>query len=223
MSFDPKQPRVPAGQPGAGEWVGENAKRLTGDDVKKLEPNWSNLPDALLPTSQVACSDWVSGKYLAINNALRSGDENDWTSGSQQRTIRGLDRAFDYGAQSLTEDTVVYRGMDKDAIGELKEGDTFTDRGFNSTSIDKEAAEIFTRMEDDEGDETSGYLAHILLPKGTKVISPEVSSKNLTKKAKALLKGQSLQGGEQEVLLRRGTTYRVIKRQGRVIYLTVIK
>ena len=87
----------------------------------------------------------------------------------------------------------MYRGVG----GDLKYnvGDEFTDRGFQSTTNHKATASMFAEH---------GSLLHMTLPKGTKVFSPSVPSHI----AGHLDPGEEFTA-EPELLLKRGTRYRV--------------
>ena len=135
-----------------------------------------------------------------VNDLLRQLRMDDLTM-DQLIFVRSLDRAM----LPSTRDTLVFRGIDDDALGawgissttpvRSLIGMTLTDRGFVSTSIQRNIAEEFAAGEGGFFDlESGGALCRIFLPEGT------------------LCRG--LEGyattSELEVLLARGTEFVVI-------------
>lgn len=96
---------------------------------------------------------------------------------------------------------IVYRGLTgeyADRIVRLKVGESFTDKGFGSSSRDIDVAKSFAR---------SGYILNIKVPKGW---------------GKALsLSYLSMKPEEGEVLLKSGAKYTVRAKKGRNIYVTM--
>lgn len=99
--------------------------------------------------------------------------------------IKGLEEAFKT-APKLQENLTVYRGITGDIVGKLKKGQTFTDKGYMSTSLTQRAGSFFAFE--------TGALLEISVPKGTKAILP---SKYFGRP------------GEREVLLDKGQSLRV--------------
>jgi hypothetical protein len=97
------------------------------------------------------------------------------------------------------KDVAVYRGIrdPKKTFGsswdslENNEGLTWTDEGFSSTTASEDAADYFLTGS------SASVKMRILVPKGTK--------------AMFLPKAASLTRDEQEILLNRGLTYRIIR------------
>ncbi len=102
-----------------------------------------------------------------------------------QETVDGLEQVFRNPVATLQHDIVAYRGFGAHyaAIRGLKVGDTFTDPSFVSTSVLPSHA---------WGGSTN---ATIRLPKTTRAIYAEP---------------HSMQRGEGELILDRGTTFRVV-------------
>jgi hypothetical protein len=107
--------------------------------------------------------------------------------------VEMIDRIFEKSSP-IDEDIVVYRGVaGKDLIDLMKsnQGSEFVDEGFVSTSPDVFIAENFGVFEEDRA------TMEILVPVGSKVIHP--NQHNATN-----------QKDEEEVLLPRGSTFRVL-------------
>jgi hypothetical protein len=140
---------------------------------------------------------YVGSGYTAINSYLRKGKEI-YQVGLDD--IANLDAIL--GRASLQEAKVVYRGLDSErfdrTFGELKEGDIITDKGFVSTSEDKDVAKAFMM-----GSKEAGGVAEIHVPKGYKAISV----------IEALSKGGSgVYEAESEIILNRGSRFKVLSR-----------
>lgn len=193
--------------------ITSGARRLSEKELQKLEPNWTRLPDPkTAETSREAVKAWMTGGYEEINAALRTGDEDDWISSPERRNIRGLSRLFEYYGvgHKLDTDITVYRGASGNhEFADVKPGDIVSDRGFNSTSTSKYWAKQFV------GDDKTRKLLHITVPKGTTVVSPLVTTG----------KGDLTQyeSNENELLLNRGTRYRIKKVRGRIIFAEVVQ
>lgn len=99
-----------------------------------------------LSDSQInALKKYTGDDYRNINNSLRGLEE---ATPENSVTIKEIRSALDNAA--LPEDMTLYRGTSTDALGELKNlqpeelvGQTFTERGFMSTSADSTVADGF--------------------------------------------------------------------------------
>lgn len=161
-AYDPSEPRVPAGQAGGGQWTGGGG---AGFSVYK------------------------SMEGLGINEALREGKFSKLEP-RLQKAVGELDREI-AASPKLEDDLKVWRGLDEDFDArEWVSGTKVIDRGFVSTTTEREVAAMFSG---------SGSIMEIDLPKGMRVlmVSPEHA--------------QPIGGYEdqKEVLLPRSLTYRV--------------
>jgi hypothetical protein len=159
---------------------------------------------------------YTEQSHDGINTRLRNlrGRRGPSTSldKAENEVVKMMDKAFDKASVQLTEPVKVHRGTLLDsydlmvdesdlpnAVSKMfREGAEFVDYGFGSTSIDRGIADRFTNpqhMTDAEDIEDRGRMVsirmEITLPKGTRVLAgrPE----------------------EKELILPRGTKYRVIK------------
>lgn len=134
-----------------------------------------------------------------LNNYLRSDRASDyqpdwWAVGATDEdrqqwndNITTLDKAI--AGTSLPHDLPVYRGIKADLLAHLKPGDTFTDKGYMSTTTERSHADIF-------GDQVMAFT----LPKGAKAL-PVTSD----------IGGGTLEGApENEVILPRGSQFRYL-------------
>jgi hypothetical protein len=140
----------PAGTPEGGQFTSKGDGNAVVNDVirKGAKAHYlSSEYDLMMSTAKKmvglknpdqAAKDaytYVAGRgaqHLRINGALRSGKE--------PPEMHGLDVFTSIGDN--THD-VLYRGIDDDVFAGLKVGQTFTDKGFMSTSISKTKAKLF--------------------------------------------------------------------------------
>lgn len=135
----------------------------------------------------LANENYLGDDYLHINQLLRKGKFDYYSYGSAydkkklsiQEDVKKLDKLTKLF--SVKKDTVVWRGASNKFTLGLKVGDTFTDKGIGSVSLNKSQSTKFER----------GNLYRIVLKKGTLVGI-----------------GNS---GEMELLIPRNTTYKITK------------
>ena len=122
-----------------------------------------------------------------INNYLRRGilDEDSPFTQENVKEIDGIDSIF-LKVNPTTQDSIVYRGV-VGLIFENKRGAIFRDKGFVSTSQDKDIAKEYGKN-----------IIAIHIPKGSKVI--DIDS----------MKMSGLFGEEKEILLPRGSKFKII-------------
>lgn len=124
---------------------------------------------------------------------------------------------------SMPQNTVVRRGVGSFEInehgyglGDLKVGDIFVDKGFLSTAIHR------------SGGFSDSYNLVIVVPKGAKGVYAEPFSHytdyNKFEYDGEIWDGESVESvrSEKEWIGQRGSQFRVLKRQGRTIYLQMI-
>ena len=145
------------------------------------------------------------GDAYAVNRTLRGTEA---TTPRLQQAVDNIDLGFQRTAAPIKsydtkqpKDGWLYRGISNRTQLDLKEGDEFRDDGFGSTTIHKSFAQAWAR---DKG--PGGTLVKITVPAGTKVMPLMDSS------------GQD----EGEVLLNRGTRFRVTNVTGKNIEMTVL-
>lgn len=122
--------------------------------------------------------------------------------------IAQLDGALNYEIGNIVgEDGVlVYRGVKAHVAADWQPGDVFEDAGYMSTTISQGTANEFA-----SGLGTDGYIMHIYAPsyaRGRYISTPD----------------DMYQGEEYELLLARGTQFRILKRDdvNRVFYVEVL-
>lgn len=145
---------------------------------------------------QLEAIDFYQTKsYQAINIRLREGLE---MPDKLQQTVNQLDSAFSPSEKNMK----VYRGvtLTKDElkkISNLKEGDIYNEPAYSSTSQDKGEAEVFAF------DDGSSFLFEISVPKGSDILDLSQTSE--------------LMQNEKEILLPKGSNFKVTKRDGNKI------
>ena len=167
-------------------------------------------------TQVAAISDYTSGSgmYGEINMYLREGEFDRYTSVAKQGEVLNVIKELDSvikEAPALTEDILTYRGIwgtkTTQFFTNLKPGQTFTDEGFISTSLNKKIAADFARYDKANG----GVILEIVNPKGTKGIFPLALRVEMIPKYI----------GENEWLIPRNTEFKVISVEGRTIKVVV--
>jgi predicted ABC-type ATPase len=204
--------------------------------VKNTGPNpagaHSSLPEGLEasrdllsrnPEAFEAVKNYTEDGFFNINRLLRD-DSDDLTDREYNEAIRQaelLDRAFDESSFSTVKPTKLYRGIqefvnideiddinDQDALieasGILKPSDKFKETGFSSTSMLQNKALPFAFGEmgtpqQDMGDETISVpsMMEITIPPGMRMLPGNKA--------------------EREVILERGTRYRVVQNEIKII------
>ena len=203
--FNPSQPRDPAGSETGGQWTGGGATG-SGQNLDELpaEDNAAERLDAAQAGLRLSAAE----KYALLKYR---GDSYDWnqylrgggepvdtgtalpTEGLIERNdgLRALDSAFDK-APPLDEAVVVWRGgaSAKWSGGALNNGDVLEDLGYTSTSTHVVTAHNFAAKQADD----TMFLYRIGVTPGQRALwMPAAGDRS-----------------ETELLLRRGTRYRVL-------------
>lgn len=149
--------------------------------------------------------------YQRINSYLRKTDmsQDEWQTQEfdPKPAIKEIDSLFE-SAAPLKEPVTVFRGIDSEVAEKMtwKQGDTYTDAAFMSTSLREEVSERFT----DYGGK-GAYIMQIEVPAGTTALTPSMFATLVD---------------EEEVLLNRGTTLQItgtaLKDNFNYIYATVV-
>ncbi|MFI2432189.1 ADP-ribosyltransferase [Streptomyces sp. NPDC018693] len=170
---------------------GTNPYPSTSDAAGKAygDAYWNGFLDNLDPKAKGALQKYSDFYYQTINGQLR--DTHVPLKPEVQDLVDDMDRVM--GARPVPEDIMVVRGtgfdhiLDEPDIDSLldMEGRTFTDEGFTSTSLGKNAAFDYKPM-----------IMHLRVPQGTPALWIDHISVNK---------------GERELLLARGTEYKVTR------------
>jgi hypothetical protein len=158
-------------------------KDMKSEDLEKLANKlFKNMSEEELKYLK----DYTDFNYKFINRYLRHGKKD---IGVVEQTEK-LSKFFDKHSTSLKEDTMVYRGVKLAALGveDVKGldkliGKKFIDKGFVSTSIDKEVTKDFR-----------GVRIDITVPKNAKVLPVD---------------GKSVYVEENEVLLNKNSSFKI--------------
>lgn len=144
-----------------------------------------------------AVQSYADVLFAPINGGLRrsGGDlkSKEFVDKESVEVIKTLDAAM--AKSSLKEDISLYRGASNKRNKTFKVGQTLQDSGFSSTSLRSESAEAFLGDTDN-----TPYIMKISAKKGQKALLPGQNK---------LAKKQTAQ--EVEVLLPRGTSYKITK------------
>lgn len=140
---------------------------------------------------QTAIKHYTNGSYQLLNRALRAGQP---MTAAQATLAAHLDAAI--RKSKITQDTTTYRGIANPAkfFGEnVTVGTVIIDNGFVSTSKNHSIAESFG---------SSGLVAKIKLPKGSSALDATP---------------MSLHSSEKEVLLPRGSMFKITGVSGKTV------
>ena len=136
-----------------------------------------------------------------INNSLRTDatDSPAWV----QQDVSALDSLIS-SAPALTQDTTTFRGVGpgdfSNQLQQMQPGDSFTDKGFVSSSQSSTYADMFAQ---------GGTKMEITIPEGTKALNV------------ATFNPSYLTNNEQEMILARGTSFTMTGRSGDVLQFRV--
>lgn len=152
---------------------------------------------------------YTSSGYSDINNYLRTGKEPELGSVSETKGyIESLDEEI--AQTSAPRDMVLFRGVTGvEKFENLKEGDTFKDKGYVSTTTNRESVTDFMSNASggrfDSRPIEKGFVLEISVPKGEKVLSV----KNYFKDVSGRYGPEEGILAEAEHILPRGTTFLV--------------
>lgn len=177
------------------------------EEEELIEYDWlteAKDREDLTPEMEKGLQDYTATSF-PINAQLRHGDDENFTlrSSSEQylRDIGAIKDIFNLETSAMQEDTVLWRGVDRQAIALMKRaskdpyGETLLDKGFLSTSLDKDIALMFGA----DMDKREVILIKILCPKGTRGINI----------------GQSYTYDQKEVLLQNSSVLHIVSEDTR--------
>jgi hypothetical protein len=191
------------------DWTEEEHPRdPNGEFASTGAPNWDKIKNpAARARAQEALRRWQSD-HEQINAELREGEGDDWRTGPHAETITDLTNAVRGAGPTLKDDLVTWRGvggMGVDAFPGV--GGEFTDKGFTSLSTSKRVAAGFTTGLEgvERGDKA---LLKVTVEKGSHVVQTPGGAHGRV---------------EKELLLNRGTRFKVTGVKGRVISVRALK
>jgi hypothetical protein len=191
------------------EWNEEDHPRdPNGEFASVGSPDWDKIKNEVARArAQEALRKWQSD-YERINGELREGEGESWREGLYAGTITDLTNAVRGAGEKLKEDIVTWRGIGGMGVSSFPSvGKEFIDQGFVSLSTSKRVAVGFTTgLEGIERDDKT--LLKITVEKGSRVVQTPGGAH-----------GQV----EKELLLNRGTRFKVTGVKGRVVSLTALK
>lgn len=164
-----------------------------------VDAEWEKIKNDLTLEERTSISAYTDIQYANINPLLR-GQKQDFGGRAEASTARMHTRNIDSAMKksALSDDFVLYRGMHGDGAA-LKPGTVFSDKAFVSTTADEYAAVNWSVTAQKRSPVQTGTVLTIRAPKGTSAVP--------------IGSGQSVRtSDEQEVLLNRGTRFRVIGR-----------
>ena len=152
--------------------------------------------------ARTALGYYMMNGYKKINTALRE-DTVGAEGGISQSTIDNIDKLIDASPET-TRPIVLFRGASK-IYDHLVPGQQIEDKGFLSTSLNIKTAEWFGNV-----GEKNGAIVEIYVPEGTKALWGNGARYAKTNNdPKGGLDSADWGGGENEVILPRGTAFYV--------------
>lgn len=154
----------------------------------------SSYVDNLNDEEHDSLHDYTNHSYEAINKYLRKGNYN--LKNKEHWILEDLKSAFNKA--KTKNDITTYRGINSAAFSEMVDsmqpGDTFIDKGYSSTSTNKQNTENFA---DSYNGFKNGVIMKIIVPKGSKAISLMGLNDEFIK--------------EKEILLNNNAKFKVLK------------
>ena len=161
--------------------------------VKKDQEDWR----ASLSLDEIShLKSYSSNDFTSINGYLRRGNLGDLTEHQVKESIEVLDKALSKAV--IKEPIVVTRTINKEYAGDIKAGDIYSDKAYLSTSTNKRGIDDIHR---------NLYVMEISLKVGSNGAYLEPWARH------------DFNAGENEVLLPRGSKFRVVSVEGRIIKL----
>ncbi len=147
----------------------------------------ASLSKPLTTSQSEALTQYAGDSYMDVNNTLR-GIASTEDPDTFEYVKDNLDSVF--SNTSLSEPLTVYRTLDEDTFARLTSGSSFVDKGYVSTSANKDIGNIIPQS--DVGDNVT---IEVRLPQGSKALPiGHLTPEN---------------PGESEVLIARGSTFKV--------------
>lgn len=154
----------------------------------------------VLPEDQRSAVEGYTDDYQNfINNALRDADDLSALESQLADQVRLIDQAID-SQLPTTSDITVYRGVGADVVQGLKLYDNFTERGYTSTTHHLDIADGYADIFPDVYN-VEGRVIEIRIPRGSKILDLRDHP-------------QFQDVMQQEVMLPRGSKFRVLGTQG---------
>ena len=183
--------------------ISDNDLALWKKSFAKSDETVGDVGDADLPTltpaqvsSMKSSLNWYMGSgYWDINTALRGSSP---INSSVQKSIDNMDSLFDL-APVTEKPMILFRGIgDPGTYDDIQAGEIIADKGFLSTSFKPMTAEGFGGSQGQKG-----IVLEIYLPEGSKAVYGHGAAHEGT----GTLSATSFAGGENEVILPRGTEF----------------
>lgn len=166
---------------------------------------------------------YTSYGHDIINNSLRGTRDASAVQEETQRSIAGLDSLIN-NYPALPEQTTLYRGISGDIANDFKSlqpGDTFTDKGYTSTTSEEYIAQKFGNESGRFGNAPYVNLV-IEAPAGSKALNVDeyVNSKYISGEGR--YEGNFTPRNESEFILPRDATFEVTKNEGNNLYVRLL-
>ncbi len=171
-------------------------KKLNDEEINKFQKSSDECYNKLNSDEKEAMYEYALGGYQDVNDYL-NGKFDGYVN--TQDMIEKIDSSMD--KYSLEEDLVIYRGTSSDHYNNYSVGDIIEEKMYYSTSLSQGIAQTFA------DDCNNPIMTEIYVPKGTKSI---------------YIGDNTNYDFEAELLLSRGLSYKVIKKEKDNIVLEVV-
>lgn len=151
-----------------------------------------NQTSAVEAYTSGADTDFGSLNYTNMNECLRTNDCDEFEAFTNENLRSAM--------EPLRQDVVVYRGASSDVMSQLIVEDEFVEKGFSSTTLDRDIAESFAvEPFNEDQDHDNPPVMEITVPKGTEAL---------------YVPGITGEKGESELILKDGVKFVVTDIRG---------
>ena len=176
-----------------------------GEEIKELEEDSDKVYQEARKMGTIgSINTYTEEYYMDVNYYLRNNSFPPDSPNEYKDYVKKIatDTEKTINKFELKENITTYKGTSSEYYKDYKIGDTFEMKEFNSTSINKEVATNNFK------DKQNPYTLEIRVSKGTKAIYLGKNSAN---------------SNEYELLINKGTSYKVIEKNENGMILEVIK
>jgi hypothetical protein len=188
----------PANLPAASKTIWQERPKTSPPPMEidsHLKRLWPNPPDSIMTDAEARTrGNYISMGYEAINGHLRK--PKNFPTPAVTAAVKNMDAIFEK-VPPLEKEVTVYRGVSgsaADKILKLRKGAMLSDPAFISTSFSQDVAKDFATV--------GGIVMSIKVPKGRRAVPGERT--------------------ENELILPRGTRFKVVKKTKKSIVLEVV-
>lgn len=191
-------------------WADDRRKYM-GDEIADGQSHKYNTVPRKSKKIVHAVSDYTGSEYMYMNGLLRMAEVEtaDLSSDEVLKTAQSI-KEMDKAMRPVGEDIVVHRSTSSEFFTNLRVGSQFRDRGYSSTTV---LEGYLDEVRDDLYNGMDQTTLEIRVPADTKALYAPVFQPYRNRDADI---------GEGELVLARGTEFRVVENQGNKLILEVV-